>query len=72
MSPGVCVPYWLNAQELLDCPMPKEVPMCACCSVHGGAGVLMSIGLMEKIPLSFMESCMASMTGTGESSLTHR
>ena len=28
--------------------------------------MLISIGLMEKIPLSFMESCMASMTGTGD------
>ena len=43
--------------------------MGACCSVHGGAGVLISIGLMEKIPLSFMETCMASMTGTGEAIL---
>ena len=42
--------------------------MGAGCSVHGGAGVLISIGLMKKVPLSFMETCMASMTGTGESS----
>ena len=26
----------------------------------------MSIGLMERIPLHFMEECMATMTGTGE------
>ena len=29
----------------------------------------MSIGLMERLPLSFMEDCMADMSGTGESPL---
>ena len=48
--------------------MQLEKHTYVCCSVHGGAGVLMSIGLMEKIPLSFMENCVASMTGTGQSS----
>ena len=39
------------------------------CSIHGGAGAIMSVGLMERLPLKFMENCMATMTGTGESSL---
>lgn len=32
-----------------------------CCSMHGGAGALMSIGLMERLPLSFMDRCMSEL-----------
>ena len=39
------------------------------CSIHGGAGAIFSIGLMQRLPLKFMEDCMATMTGTGESAL---
>lgn len=34
-------------------------------SIHGGAGAIFSIGLMQRLPLKFMEDCMATMTGTG-------
>ena len=29
--------------------------------MHGGAGALMSIGLMERLPLSFMDKCMKDL-----------
>ena len=29
--------------------------------MHGGAGALMSIGLMERLPLSFMDKCMTEL-----------
>ena len=29
--------------------------------MHGGAGALMSIGLMERLPLSFMDRCMSEL-----------
>ena len=32
-----------------------------CCSMHGGAGALMSIGLMERLPLGFMDRCMSEL-----------
>ena len=35
---------------------------CVLCSMHGGAGALMSIGLMERLPLSFMDKCMSEMS----------
>ena len=41
---------------------------CAC-SIHGGAGAILSVGLMQRVPLKFMEDCMSGMTGTGKSSL---
>lgn len=31
------------------------------CRMHGGAGALMSIGLMERLPLSFMDRCMKDL-----------
>lgn len=34
-------------------------------SIHGGAGAIFSIGLMQRLPIKFMEDCMATMTGTG-------
>ncbi|KAL3156131.1 hypothetical protein ABBQ32_012426 [Trebouxia sp. C0010 RCD-2024] len=30
-------------------------------TMHGGAGALMSIGLMERLPLSFMDKCMSEL-----------
>lgn len=30
-------------------------------SMHGGAGALMSIGLMERLSLSFMDRCMSEL-----------
>ncbi|DBA83020.1 TPA: hypothetical protein ACH3X1_006796 [Trebouxia sp. C0004] len=30
-------------------------------TMHGGAGALMSIGLMERLPLSFMDKCMKDL-----------
>ena len=55
---------------LFVCLLEHGSTMCVwCCSIHGGAGAIMSIGLMERLPLSFMEDCMADMSGTGESSL---
>ncbi|DBA79457.1 TPA: hypothetical protein ACH3X2_007729 [Trebouxia sp. C0005] len=41
-------------------------------SIHGGAGAIFSIGLMQKLPLKFMEDCMATMTGTGGDALLSR
>lgn len=46
-----------------DCSMPVHPHRAY--SIHGGAGAIMSIGLMERLPLSFMEDCMAEMSGTG-------
>ena len=35
------------------------------CSMHGGAGGIMSIGLMRKVSLEFMEACTKSLYSTG-------
>lgn len=46
---------WMNAQTACnDCLVN--------CRMHGGAGALMSIGLMERLPLSFMDRCMKDLT----------
>ena len=43
--------------------MPGYLSDCAYVSyrMHGGAGALMSIGLMERLPLSFMDKCMSEL-----------
>ena len=36
--------------------------------MHGGAGAIISIGLMNQLPIDFMERCVADISnGTGES-----
>lgn len=34
-------------------------------SMHGGAGAVISVGLLQKIPLNWMEGCIQSLTSTG-------
>ncbi|KAL0040094.1 hypothetical protein WJX79_006208 [Trebouxia sp. C0005] len=47
------------------CNMPVWKPLPAddfrVYTMHGGAGALMSIGLMERLPLSFMDRCMKDL-----------
>ena len=40
-------------------------------SMHGGAGALMSIGLMRKVSWDFVEPCVLKTFSTGISYLTH-
>ena len=45
---------WMNAQSACNDSFVM-------CRMHGGAGALMSIGLMERLPLSFMDRCMKDL-----------
>lgn len=39
------------------------------CSIHGGAGAIMSIGLMKRLPIDFIQRCLGDIpSGTGEPS----
>ena len=40
--------------------------------MHGGAGAAISIGLMNQLPLDFMERCLADIVnGTGKLQVSH-
>ena len=50
------------------CDMPKA-PV-ATYSMHGGAGGIMSIGMMRAVTLDYMEKCVKSLYSTGRQGLT--
>ncbi|KAK9822059.1 hypothetical protein WJX74_004369 [Apatococcus lobatus] len=54
-----------------DCHIPLH-PLERTYSMHGGAGALLSIGLMRSVPLSFMQDCLANagVTTGGDALLT--
>ncbi len=39
--------------------------------MHGGAGAVISVGLLRKVPLEFMESCIKSIRAPGRYKLAY-
>lgn len=63
-----CTPQLLCSSDkrgIFDdkCTMPK-VPYTTY-SMHGGAGALISVGLLRQIPLTWVEGCLRSLVSTG-------
>lgn len=48
------------------CDIPRAPKMLY--SMHGGAGGIMSKGLLDAVPYQFMEQCIRSLFSTGGSS----
>jgi hypothetical protein len=70
-----CTPQLLCASNATGdfnqfCDMPRHPANTY--SMHGGAGGIMSIGLMRRLSLDFMERCTKSIYSTGGGSTAQR